>query len=74
MSIIIFESRKRRHVRIENTDRFIAVRQELGGVSISVAFSDTPQGDRVEQVRKMLIAAYENNYEKISRLPQGGVQ
>ncbi len=74
MSIIVFKRRVRRCVRIENANRLIAVQQELDGVSISVTFLDAPAGDQVEQVRKMLIAAYQNNYENSSRLPEGGVQ
>ncbi len=74
MKILVMKGQKGRCVRIANSQSLIAVRQELDGFSISVTFLDAPPGDQVEQVRKMLLAAYLNNYENSSRLPEGGVQ
>ncbi len=74
MKILVMKGQKGRCIRIANSYPLVAVQQELDGVSISVTFLDAPPGDQVEQVRKMLLAAYLNNYENSSRLPEGGVQ
>ncbi len=67
--IILFQEWKGRYIHMKKyEERLITVRQELDGVSISVSFDESPPGDGCSQVRKMLLAAYENNPQNTDRL------